>query len=513
MDYFSSLAVEILHLICAFCAIPEIRHLRLTCKSISAVADEYLLPVVELYYCYESIRFAEELSRSRVSSSIRLLCFHADRLNGQQGFYTTDETPGQSRRSVLTYDGWMSGRDPDRTDGRWEITTHSYPESPLRVAYNSVNAPCQAALRKGAAKIQQMKEASAQRRFNLEAAYEHYLRLWSEQVHLDGSDTLETTLETLFAECPRLVDVIVSCGDSLVPTTTYRVQDFTRALACPNSDPESPHSGVHTLNSVLSAATKTNKKIRMLGAGKLGYEFFLQDPRTLALFAPTFTSLEKLLLQLETPYHLRNREKDELRLLIEPLSKESNQQIPHILQQMVNLRDLTIIMPGLTSYRGVKTPLAGILGNAGALPHWRHLQRLRIEWCSTDEDYIVSLLLRHAETLEFLRLADLDFSTTGDWPDAFTRLSCKLPRLRTLELRGAFQRAKEIRMYSFPPGKGLTIGNWPDEALMHEVQEFVLHGTVGGIRSVVPPPHGFHLGEKFEQPDDKLEEYLQWWIG
>ncbi|KAK7023226.1 hypothetical protein R3P38DRAFT_2958301 [Favolaschia claudopus] len=485
MDYFSSLATEFLHLICALCTIPEIRHLRLTCKSISAVADEYLLPVVELYYCYESIRFAEELSRSRVSCSIRLLCFHADRLNGQKGHYTTDETPGQARRSVLTYDGWMLGRDPECEDGRWGVTDDSYPEAPLRVAYNSVDAPCQAALRKGAAKIQQMKEGSAHPRFNLEAAYTHYLRLWSEQGQLDGSDTLQTTLETLFAECPRLVDVIVSCGDSLVPTTTYRVQDFTRALACPNSDPESPHSGVHALN---------------------------RSPHTRP-FAPTFTSLEKLLLQLETPYHLRNREKDELRLLIKPLRKESNQHIPHILHQMVNLRDLTIIMPGLTSYGSVKTPLAGILGNAGALPHWRHLQRLRIEWCSTDEDYIVSLLLRHAETLEFLRLADLDFSTTGDWPDAFTRLSCKLPRLRTLELRGAFQRAKEIRMYSFPPGKGLTIGNWPDEALMHEVQEFVLHGTVGGIRSVVPPPHGFHLGEKFERPDDKLEEYLQWWIG
>ncbi|KAF8176447.1 hypothetical protein K438DRAFT_1979233 [Mycena galopus ATCC 62051] len=263
----------------------------------------------------------------------------------------------------------------------------------------------------------------------------------------------------------RLVPLL-ALGDT--PSAPQRAH----ALAWPKADPDPFRASVRPLNSVLFAVTNTGTKLRM---GNLGYHFFLQDPEVLEKFAPTLSSLEKLVIQLKTPFNLGLRNEDERNLLVEPFA---NQHIPDLLRQAVNLRDLTVILPG----RGEqgRIPLSGILGNADTAPYWPYLCRLRLEWWSTDEEYLESFLLRQALTLEFPRLADVDFgSQGGDWPSAFTRLAGKLPRLAELWLRGNFEEAEtEHRgVYRFPGTGNMCM---PGGDLMREVEDFLPHLCANG---------------------------------
>ncbi|KAK7016857.1 hypothetical protein R3P38DRAFT_1329265 [Favolaschia claudopus] len=391
----------------------------------------------------------------------------------------------------------------------WGMHSGNYPGSPLRIAYygnnsrSSLERSCRQMLTRGFARIRPAKQRSDQPEFRLADAYQHYVHLCTEQDKLDKDDAFQKMFEQLFVACPCLMDIIVTSGDCLVPTTTYRIQDFTRALAWPKSDPESLQSGVHALNSVLYAASKTNTKIRMLGAGRLGYNFFLQNNDTLAFFTPAFASLTKLLLQLETPFELGLRNEDERDLLVQRLRDSSNQHIPNVLHQMINLQDMTIILPGRTEQG--KIPLSGILGNAEFAPHWPQLRRLRLEWCETDEEYLVSFLVRHVSTLEFLRLADVDFRASEEWSNAFTKLSGVLTNLQELQMRG------KLGNYSFP---GTELGPYfrPDAALMREVQEFVLYGSVEGVPSTVPLPREPDYSIPIGTVNDEAEEYLKWWL-
>ncbi|KAF8151832.1 hypothetical protein K438DRAFT_2026982 [Mycena galopus ATCC 62051] len=316
MANLQSLATELIHRICSLCSLSEIRHLRLVCKIISGIADEYLLPVLELYYCFESVRFAQQLAQSHVARSVRLVCFHADRLNGQSGHYTTDQTPGQQRRNVLSYQDWFAGKNKHSSDA-WSMHSMTYPGSPLRIAYFDSRRPecTQISQRLKGDSVSEAEECAAQIR--------------------PGWGVSTMMFEGLFRACPCIQDVIVTVGDSLAPTTTFRIQDFTHALAWPKADPDPFRASVHPLNSVLFAVTNTGTKLCM---GNLGYHFFLQDPEVLEKFAPTLSSLEKLIIQLET-HNLGLRNEDERNLLVEPLCMPANQHIPDLLRQTVNLRD------------------------------------------------------------------------------------------------------------------------------------------------------------------------------
>ncbi|KAK7022346.1 hypothetical protein R3P38DRAFT_1117354 [Favolaschia claudopus] len=389
----------------------------------------------------------------------------------------------------------------------WGMHSGIYPGSPLRIAYygnesrSSLEVSCQQTLMRGFARILPLKERSGQPEFTLADAYQHYVRLYAEQMELDTDDAFKQMFEQLFVACPYLMDIIVSAGDCLVPTTTYRVQDFTRALAWPKSDPESLQSGVHALNSVLCAALKTNKKLHMLGAGRLGYNFFLQNNDTLASFTPAFATLTKLLLQLEMTFELGLRNEDEGDLLVDPLCGSSYQHIPNVLRQMINLQDMTIILPGLREQG--KISLSCILGNTESTPHWPQLRRLRLEWCETDAEYLFSFLVRHASTLKFLRLADIDFRASQEWSNAFTKLCGLLANLQELQLRG------KLGIYSFPGTESTTYLR-RDAALTREVQFFVLRGAVGAVPSAQPFPRKPDI--PIELKIDEVEEYLKWWL-
>jgi hypothetical protein len=109
----------------------------------------------------------------------------------------------------------------------------------------------------------------------------------------------------------------------------------------------------------------------------------------------------------------------------------------------------------------------------------------------------VSFLLRHARTLEFLRLADVEFGTGGgDWASVFTRLAGNLPSLKEVQLRGTLGQEHSLVpgapprspvIYVFP-GSGIRVNfrGKPDGGLMREVQEFILGSNADGRKMPLP---------------------------
>lgn len=108
-----------------------------------------------------------------------------------------------------------------------------------------------------------------------------------------------------------------------------------------------------------------------------------------------------------------------------------------ILSSATELRVLKLGMPQWNedNYDPVYSRLDWALGETV----YPHLYELSISNCEVDEEYLVDLILRHKATLRRLYLANISlFDFEASWVEVFTRISCKLPQLRRLRLRGTF---------------------------------------------------------------------------
>jgi hypothetical protein len=108
-----------------------------------------------------------------------------------------------------------------------------------------------------------------------------------------------------------------------------------------------------------------------------------------------------------------------------------------ILSSATELRVLKLGMPQWheDNYDPVYSRLDWALGETV----YPHLYELSISDCEVDEEYLVDLILRHKATLRRLYLANISlFDFEASWAEVFTRISCKLPQLRRLRLRGTF---------------------------------------------------------------------------
>lgn len=486
----ATLPVELLHRISAFCDKREIRQLRLTSQRLSAVADHYLLPTLELYYALESLQVAIEISRRpRIAKSVRFICFHADRFNGQRP-HTISGNDVEMRCGILSSEDWLKHQG-------WHQNS-----SPLRIAHYErerfPNGRCRQALER----VSRMNQVvhNTVRADNI--AYAYYLRLMYEQGCLDKDNRIELAFRALFEACPNVEDVLVTAGDSLAPTTTPRLRCFRKAGTIPWSDPDSRRSGVHALSSVMRAAACTDKKLRGLLAGRLSHEFFWQDAETWAQLTKCFMSVEKFIIELESPFQHRQRDDDEVQAM-HFLAENQGQRISSLLAVASNLQELTLLPFGRSGNGRVN--LATMIGST----YWPFLCRVRLDRFNTTQLFLVEFLLRHEATLESLYLADIRL-TEGDWHRGFRAFAGRLSALRDVRLRGAFcsndgegedGERRDYYLVGYP---------WKNASyrMTLQLQQYL----VSGLGDLPVQREKVDFASDNETITDEIEPYLKHWI-
>ena len=495
---FVHLPAELLHNIVSRSTIEDVKRLRLVCTRISEVADEYLLPVLELYYAFESLDFAQLIaSRPGIAKSVRLICFHADRLNGQSG-HRGNDPPEDGRCGTLSFERWAENHKPHTwIINRWSGWSATYPDCPLRIISQTTSHDLYRSI--VAKSRKSVHQALLSSDLSEDAAYANYLRVRREQDLLDNGATIESSFEALLSACHNLESVWVSSEDSLAPTTTWRLSSFRNALAIPLGDPEVHRSGVLALVSILRAAEAVQKPIKCLGAGNLAHGFFNQDKKTMDMLIKSFSHVESFTFQLQSPFEWNLRNEDE-RKMFDFLKGVGKDQVPAFLSVAQKLRDLNVILTGRNEQG--RLPLRSIMGNN----HWPYLRKLRLDWFTTGEQDLVCFLLMHRATLEHVHLADFGV-TDGCLSQVFRQLGGQLPVLRRVLLRGVLSDSGEMcRRCKWALYGAQDVGRCASVRTMIRLEQYLIYGK-GDV-----PIQDFNIRDELGQVDDEIEPYLMHWV-
>jgi hypothetical protein len=73
--------------------------------------------------------------------------------------------------------------------------------------------------------------------------------------------------------------------------------------------------------------------------------------------------------------------------------------------------------------------------------HFPHLYELALSQCAVTGDWFFDFLLRHKATLRRLSMSEMSLvEVRPSWREVFTRISCQLPHLNTVNIHGSFHR-------------------------------------------------------------------------
>lgn len=293
-----------------------------------------------------------------------------------------------------------------------------------------------------------MKRIAAVPESERRAAYVRFCALCRDIVAVEDEGYDLNCLRVLFEKCSKIREVTIGSQMDPIRRLNANTTAFGDAMTTPSKDRHWWTSGVHKTLSVAIAAHHAGTKLDSLTLahvspmlfsrhGEIGEEEWhalkrlVQPLRRLRLFTHMSPTDEN-----------DNEEVDDLDPGVRQMQydREGNfadGYLHEILSSATELRVLKLGMPQWNedNYDPVYSRLDWALGETV----YPHLYELSISDCEVDEEYLVDLILRHKATLRRLYLANISlFDFEASWVEVFTRISCKLPQLRRLRLRGTF---------------------------------------------------------------------------
>ena len=433
----AQLPPELLHRVCSYSDLPEIKSIRLTCSQLAAIGAEYLLPEVETFFLRGSIDKVEQIARSPgVARGVRTLCFQADRLEELGSFEDWYAAQGHGYPR-----GWPA---LIRLSGPHETPGH---QRTLRVEY------------------QQHRSSS------LITCYEQYQCLRSDQLRLQSHDKIRKSLLLLFKACPRLDKVYITMADGLRRSTTMKLPPFEMALVDAWGDIADIDMCVDQAEATLLAAHEANAMLESLAIATIFHRFFGR-PQTAEKIHHAMHNVEELRVSFYGPQNVHRDDATSPEVLNQIHKDIKDQGLVRFFVSASELRRLRIAGPPICHLdtRLSIFPLVDTVGKT----IWPNLRSLCLEYISCSQTDIATLIDHHQHALEYLHLADMDMTAGGTWHRVLQDIARKLPVLRRAWLFGC--------CHSADHGEGRYEFLFEDagEELQHDVrpamQDFLVRG-------------------------------------
>jgi len=230
----------------------EIRSLRLTCRAVSVVADEYSIDELIVCYLRESLENAapESETGKKTRRGIRKLHFNAERL--------------------LQYPTY-SDCDVKRRD----FTYHPYHYRSSESQGNLTTA-------------------------ELATAYGTYGDLYKNEATLAEDGTIHVNLCEVFKASPKLGTVAVSYGNIRRDCGTFREPAYHEAMIHAPHEPDQSPDRFEAFRETLLAAHDAEKRLQCLYADNIPHHFFVQFPGVIEKSDQVSRGLEDVELQLRS---------------------------------------------------------------------------------------------------------------------------------------------------------------------------------------------------------------------
>ncbi|KAK5117877.1 hypothetical protein LTR85_008651 [Meristemomyces frigidus] len=401
---------ELLHRICGYCELAEIKSARRASTLLAAIGAEYLLSEVEVFFVRESFEKLTRIARSSgVAKGVRALCFQADRL---QAFGSRTE--------------W------DRKRDRLEVERDAFRAAPTRAEVQALRTTPRGErlLSRWATKAEEAPTKSDMKGL-LSAAYEQYTILRQDESRMETDATARESLRTLFKAAPRLDSIVFTVANELRHTTTTNIESFKKTLTHPFGDRDNQTWCIHQLEATLCAAYEAHLELKSLVIATISYRFFGLQAGAAEQIYQVVSKLVDLQVNFNWCYDNDTDEMDyaELSGLLRDVK---DARLVRFFSSAGQLHRLKI--GGPYSDHGIsKLPLIDTVGDTV----WPELHTLHLKHFECTQEHLSHLISRHARTLESLHLNEMVISD-GNWNDFLESIAGKFPELKEVSLRGEF---------------------------------------------------------------------------
>lgn len=380
----STLPVELLGLILEHCPTQAISSLRLTCKRISRVADEHFLRSTTLFYVRDDFDTVERLIQQnpRIANSLAQVTFQTDHL-----------------RPLHEYGSWRRLRDLSQVTIETSTSNCYKPNARL---------------------FQELSKGSKSRR--PDPAFQHYTQQWHDQENLYREKRTYTCFHKLFTTCPKLDHISIATGpDHGRPQSWKTVEVFRKGVVCPKGPDLHGYVNSDLTKAVTRAARDSGKNLKTITIEPISLMYFYSAGAF--DIASVLYNLENLRLHICK----EDRPRQQSQARSERLAEDRG--IANFISRAPNLRSLEIT----SSASGQSmAPLHSIID---ASTTWSYLKTLALTTFEFSPQNFASLLLRHKDTLEILKLCDVVF-VGADLQTCLELVAGQLSKLKSVHLKG-----------------------------------------------------------------------------
>ncbi|CAK1357528.1 hypothetical protein CB0940_07742 [Cercospora beticola] len=419
---FVELPTELIEMICVRCSLDEIKALRLTCHSLRNVADDYLFPEIVTVMTIDSMKAAWQIAQHpKFCKQPRLLYFQGD---------TSEPLKFEEWRakleSQIEVDAHITKADRKHLQELGEISMRRGRERQIDPNLEAREKALIQLIRANADAQPKPSYSAAQ----LQNHFEYYSELAYEGVQIVEDGVIQRCMQEVFEKCSNIRAFDFTTANALRVHTHRENKQFRKGLITPFGDYDRCGEGLEAMGEIVLAAEKAGYSPQTLRLGSVSFHIarHLEFSKAMSRFMANVETLHWIV---STPY----LEDDDLGVDSEEFAEImlgfSEGYFIMLMESAGNLRSLEIDMPCPNPGED-KIELSDVVGSIV----WANLRNFAITTVYANPSDLVDFLLRHAGTLERLELNEVTLE--GEWPECFSRLAGKLPRLKEVQLRGVF---------------------------------------------------------------------------